>query len=125
MVVCYEYNKKNLLVITSISLPYNNEQNNPNDQIQKCLQQHSNVQLNPFKNLITLFGQLMGKLVTCLVINQANYCPQLWFIVGHVTTIKQLTCIIGLCFLGQHYLNYYNKLTTIRKGKVDGIAVHV
>jgi len=61
MVVCYEYNKNNLLIITSISLPYNNEQNNLNDQIQKCLQQHSNVQLNRFKNLITMFGQLMNK----------------------------------------------------------------
>lgn len=61
MVVCYEYNKNNLLIITSISLPYNNEQNNLNDQIQKCLQQHSNVQLNLFKNLITMFGQLMNK----------------------------------------------------------------
>jgi hypothetical protein len=61
MVVCSEYSKNNLLVVTSISLPHNNEENNPNDQIQKCLQQHSNVQLNPFKNLITMFGQLMNK----------------------------------------------------------------
>jgi hypothetical protein len=61
MVVYYEYKKNNLQVITSISLPYNNEENNPNDQFQKCVQQHSNVQLNPFKNLITLFGQLMNK----------------------------------------------------------------
>jgi hypothetical protein len=61
MVVCYEYNKNNLLVITSISLPYNNEQNNPNDQSQKILQQQSNVQLNPFINLIAMFGQLMNR----------------------------------------------------------------
>jgi hypothetical protein len=67
----------------------------------------------------------MGKLVTCLVINQANYCPQLWLIIGHVTTIKQLTCIIGPCFLGQRYLSYYNNLTTIRKRKVDGTTIHV
>jgi hypothetical protein len=67
----------------------------------------------------------MGKLVTCLVINQANYFPQLWLIIRHVTTIKQLTCIIGPCLLGQHYLNYYNKLTTVRKGNIDGTTIHV
>jgi hypothetical protein len=34
MVHC-EHNKSNLLIITLISLPYNNWWNNPNDQIQE------------------------------------------------------------------------------------------
>lgn len=37
MVVHYEHKKNNLLVITPISLPYNNQLNNSIDQIQEMI----------------------------------------------------------------------------------------